>query len=147
LTISRALDQVEAGTDSTSHPASERPPLKTAQNFVGREFEIKRLEEHFESMLAGSGKLVFLSGEAGMGKSSLAERFVKSIRSRYPELRVAAGHSVEQYGPGESYLPFLDALSGLLREHGIRSGITYANKPRPGVCNCRPSVREQTSKR
>jgi DNA-binding winged helix-turn-helix (wHTH) protein/predicted ATPase len=118
LTISRALDQVEAGTDSTSHPASERPPLKTAQNFVGREFEIKRLEEHFENMLAGSGKLVFLSGEAGMGKSSLAERFVNSIRSRYPELRVAAGHSVEQYGPGESYLPFLDALSGLLREHG-----------------------------
>ena len=85
---------------------------------MGRTLEMKRLEGHFENMLGGAGKLVFLTGEAGMGKSSLAEWFINSIRSRLPELRVATGRSVEQYGPGESYLPFLDALSGLLREHG-----------------------------
>ncbi len=135
LATPRALDQQEAGagsmssgpasaqistgegndtTSSTSDPASEGRP----QNFVGRDLEMKRLEGHFESMLAGNGKLVFLTGEAGMGKSSLAERFINSIHPRHPELRVATGRSVEQYGPGESYLPFLDALSGLLREHG-----------------------------
>src|SRR3984885_10422107 len=140
LTTSRALDQQEAGADSigsgpasaptstgegngttplsTSHPASERRAQKIAQSFVGRDLEMKRLEGHFENMLGGGGKLVFLMGEAGMGKSSLAERFINSIRPRHPELRVAKGRSVEQYGPGESYLPFLDALSGLLREHG-----------------------------
>jgi DNA-binding winged helix-turn-helix (wHTH) protein/tetratricopeptide (TPR) repeat protein len=103
---------------STSHPASERRAQKIAQNFVGRDLELKRLEEHFENMLAGGGKLVFLTGEAGMGKSSLAERFINSIRPRHPELRVAMGRSVDQYGPGESYLPFLEALSELVREHG-----------------------------
>src|SRR5581483_4052420 len=36
----------------------------------------------------------------------------------HPELRIATGRAVEQYGPGESYLPFLDALSQLLREYG-----------------------------
>ena len=140
LTTSRALDQQEAGADSiwsgpasaqtstgegngttpfsTSHPASERRAQKIAQSFVGRDLEMKRLEGHFENMLGGGGKLVFLTGEAGMGKSSLAERFINSIRPRHPELRVATGRSVEQYGPGESYLPFLDALSGLVREHG-----------------------------
>ncbi len=79
---------------------------------------MKRLEAHFENMLGGGGKLVFLTGEAGIGKSSLAETFINSIRPRHPELRVATGRSVEQYGPGESYLPFLDALSGLVGEHG-----------------------------
>jgi DNA-binding winged helix-turn-helix (wHTH) protein/predicted ATPase len=136
----RALDEEEAGADSiwsgpesaqtstgegngttpfsTSHPASERRAQKIAPNFVGRDLEMKRLEGHFENMLEGSGKLVFLTGEAGIGKSSLAERFINSIRPRHPELRVATGRSAEQYGPGESYLPFLDALSGLVREHG-----------------------------
>ncbi|HEY7307657.1 MAG TPA: AAA family ATPase [Bryobacteraceae bacterium] len=138
LTTCRALDQQGAGADSiwsasaqtstsegngatlfsTSHPASERRAQKIAQNFVGRDLERKWLEGHFENMLGGAGKLVFLTGEAGMGKSSLAEWFINSIRSRHPELRVATGRSVEQYGPGESYLPFLEALSGLLREHG-----------------------------
>lgn len=111
LTSSRDLDQQGAGAGADS-------AQKTAQNFVGRHLEIKQLEGHFENMLGGGGKLVFLTGEAGMGKSSLAERFINSIRHRHPELRVAMGRSVEQYGPGESYLPFLDALSGLLREYG-----------------------------
>jgi DNA-binding winged helix-turn-helix (wHTH) protein/tetratricopeptide (TPR) repeat protein len=105
-------------TFSTSHPASEPRGEKIARSFVGRDLEMKRLKGHFETMLGGHGKLVFLSGEAGMGKSSLAERFINSIHPRHPELRVATGRSVEQYGPGESYLPFLDALSGLVREHG-----------------------------
>ena len=103
LTTSRAFDQQVAGADSircgpasaqtstgegngttpfsTSDPASERRAQKTAQSFVGRELEMKRLEGHFENMLGAAGKLVFLIGEAGMGKSSLAERFINSIRS------------------------------------------------------------------
>ena len=103
---------------STGHLLSELRAQKIAPNFVGRHLEMKQLEGHFENMLGGGGKLVFLTGEAGMGKSSLAEWFVNSIRPRHPELRVATGRSVEQYGPGESYLPFLDALSGLLCEYG-----------------------------
>ena len=155
LTTSRALDQPEAGAGSiwsgpasaqtstgegngttpfsTSHPASERRAQKIAQSFVGRDLEMKRLEGHFENMLAGGGKLVFLTGEAGMGKSSLAERFISSIRPRHPELRVATGRSVEQYGPGESYLPFLDALSELVREHGDQIG-NHLRRQAPTWC-------------
>ncbi len=140
LTSSRPMDQQEPGADSiwsdpasaqtsigegngttpfsTSHPASNRRVQKFAQNFVGRDLEMKRLEAHLENMLGGGGKLVFLTGEAGMGKSSLAERFINLIRPRHPELRVAMGRSVDQYGPAESYLPFLEALSELVREHG-----------------------------
>ena len=95
-----------------------RTTPKISHNFVGRRIERKRLEEHLETMLAGAGKLVFLTGEAGMGKSLLAEEFINSAGCIHPELRIATGRAVEQYGPGESYLPFLDALSQLLREYG-----------------------------
>jgi DNA-binding winged helix-turn-helix (wHTH) protein/predicted ATPase len=155
LTTSRILDRQEAETDSirsgpasaqistsegngttplsTSHPASQRRAQKIVPSFVGRDLEMKRLEGHFENMLGGGGKLVFLTGEAGMGKSSLAARFIESIHPRRPELRVATGRSVEQYGPGESYLPFLDALSGLVREHGDQIG-NHLRRQAPTWC-------------
>ena len=85
---------------------------------MGRERETKRLAEHFQRMLGGTGKLVFLTGEAGIGKSALAEEFMRSVRRLHPGLMLATGRAVEQYGTGEAYLPFLDALSTLMREGG-----------------------------
>src|SRR5581483_4739539 len=56
---------------AASPAVSPRTPQNVAHNFVGRLLERKSLEEHLETMLAGSGKLVLLTGEAGIGKSSL----------------------------------------------------------------------------
>jgi tetratricopeptide (TPR) repeat protein len=92
--------------------------------FVGRRRETASLAEHFQKMLGGSGKVVFLTGEAGIGKSALAEEFLRVAPRRRPELMVAKGRAVEQYGAGEAYLPFLDALSGLLRDFEERARVT-----------------------
>src|SRR5262249_20000005 len=43
--------------------------------FVGRERELDLLRESFESAAAGNGQLVFLVGEAGLGKSRLLAEF------------------------------------------------------------------------
>jgi tetratricopeptide (TPR) repeat protein len=101
-----------------------RPHDATADIFVGRQRETGRLSEHFHRMLGGSGKLVFLTGEAGIGKSALAEEFMRLAPGRRPGLMLARGRAVEQYGAGEAYLPFLDALSGLLREGDDTSRVT-----------------------
>jgi DNA-binding winged helix-turn-helix (wHTH) protein/tetratricopeptide (TPR) repeat protein len=99
-------------------PAEPVAPSREPETFVGREREMKRLAEHFQRMLGGAGNLVFLTGEAGIGKSALAEEFMRSVRRLHPALMLASGRAVEQYGTGEAYLPFLDALSTLLREGG-----------------------------
>ena len=41
--------------------------------FVGREREFSALKEHLDESIEGEGRLVFMVGEAGIGKSRLLE--------------------------------------------------------------------------
>jgi serine/threonine protein kinase/tetratricopeptide (TPR) repeat protein len=82
--------------------------------FVGREAEINKLGSFLKEAIEGSGRLVFISGEPGIGKTSLADEFLRRSRKQYPGLLMSRGRCVEQYGTGEAYLPFLDAIGGLL---------------------------------
>ncbi|HVQ36119.1 MAG TPA: serine/threonine-protein kinase, partial [Pyrinomonadaceae bacterium] len=85
-----------------------------ATPFVGRAPELARLEGFLQQAIDGNGRLVFISGEPGIGKTSLSDEFLRRARARFPGLLVSRGRCVEQYGTGEAYLPFLDALGGLL---------------------------------
>ena len=44
--------------------------------FVGREREFERLQGHLERVMDGAGKVVFISGESGIGKTRLVDEFV-----------------------------------------------------------------------
>jgi tetratricopeptide (TPR) repeat protein len=84
------------------------------ETFVGRETELKLLGEILHRAGAGSGQIVFLTGEPGIGKTVLADAFLRRARRRNPSLLTSRGRCVEQYGTGEAYLPWLDALGALL---------------------------------
>ncbi|HEV7358897.1 MAG TPA: AAA family ATPase [Steroidobacteraceae bacterium] len=49
-------------------------------NLLERHEQLEILEQSFAEARAGSGKLVLIAGEAGMGKSSLVEQFVAQTR-------------------------------------------------------------------
>ena len=84
----------------------------------GREAQISKLEEALRQAAAGSGKMIFVTGEPGIGKTALADVFLSRAARELPGLLVSRGRCVEQYGPGEAYLPFLDALGALLSHPG-----------------------------
>jgi len=88
-------------------------PQAEMVSLVGREPEMKRLEDLLRKALEGSGQLVFITGEAGIGKTALADEFLRRARRQRPDLISSRGRCVEQYGTGEAYLPFLDALGAL----------------------------------
>ena len=65
---------------------------------------------------AGRRQLVFITGEAGIGKTAVVQTFVEGQSGT--DLWLAQGRCIEQYGPGEAHLPILEALEQLARQTG-----------------------------
>src|SRR5262249_31323077 len=59
-------------------------------------------------------QVVFVTGEAGIGKTSLVDAFVVQIATR-EAVWLGRGQCIEQYGAGEAYLPLLEAFGQLGR--------------------------------
>src|SRR5262245_58510845 len=94
--------------------SSHDAPVPAAPPVVGREHELEFLRAHLGQALAGRRATVFVTGEAGIGKTTLIDRFVEGV-GHETGVWVARGQCLEQYGEGEAYLPVLEALGGLLR--------------------------------
>jgi DNA-binding winged helix-turn-helix (wHTH) protein len=97
------------------------PPSRTPQSAafspvvpVGREVEMAYLHERLERALSGARQVVLVTGEAGLGKTTLVDPFVEAV-SRDRRLWVGRGQCIEHYGAGEAYMPVLEAFGGLCR--------------------------------
>lgn len=82
---------------------------------VGREEALSQMKVWLERVLVGKRQIVFISGEAGIGKTAIVDLFVHSI-SVDRSTRIATGQCLEQYGTSEPFLPLLDAMGRLCRE-------------------------------
>src|SRR5215813_5306570 len=92
----------------------ERPSLSRPGPIVGRQAEVEALERWFQRAAQGTRQLVFVSGEAGVGKTTLVDVWLARLGAG-SDLRIARGQCVEHYGEGEPYLPVLEALGQLSR--------------------------------
>ena len=81
---------------------------------VDREAELAQMSHWFDHALGGERQIGFITGEAGIGKTTLVDAFVEQIRSE-AEIRIGHGQCIEHYGAGEAYLPVLEALGRLCR--------------------------------
>jgi predicted ATPase len=90
----------------------EGPPPLTAGPLVGRQGEVEALAGWFQRAAHGTRQLLFVSGEAGVGKTTVVDLFLARLATG-SEVRTARGQCVEHYGEGEPYLPFLEALGRL----------------------------------
>lgn len=84
---------------------------------VGREAECAQMRAWLERALRGERQVVFVTGEAGIGKTAVVEAFLERSAGG-PFIRVARGSCLEQYGAGEAYLPVLEALGRLSHQPG-----------------------------
>ena len=80
---------------------------------LAREEELARLEQFLGEVLAGQGRVVFVTGEAGSGKTALWRAFARRAMEAHGGLVVAAGQSSAQAGAGDPYLPFREILQTL----------------------------------
>ena len=83
---------------------------------VAREAELARLAALWRQAAAGRSTVAFVSGEPGVGKTTLVATGVAALRRHAGPAppRYAVGACVEQHGGGEAYLPLLEALDAYL---------------------------------
>jgi predicted ATPase len=82
---------------------------------VGRERELTDLHQWLERVRQGARQIVFLTGEPGLGKTTVVNAFVEEAAGA-GDVGLARGQCIEHYGGGEAYLPVLEALGRLCRE-------------------------------
>jgi DNA-binding winged helix-turn-helix (wHTH) protein/tetratricopeptide (TPR) repeat protein len=87
------------------------------KKIVGRESALIRLGNALSKTLLGQRQVVFVTGEAGIGKTTLIDAFQQAA-GRRANLRVVRGQCVEGFGGKEAYYPVLEGLSQWVREDG-----------------------------
>jgi DNA-binding winged helix-turn-helix (wHTH) protein/predicted ATPase len=115
-------------------PATNTQPHRGTLNvergtyLVGRDFELAQLHGWLDKALQGERQLVFVTGEAGIGKTTLVDTVLQTLDA---SLWLGRGQCIEQYGAGEAYMPILEALGRLCREPGGEYLIALLNHYAP----------------
>ena len=99
--------------DSSSRRSSAPSP-----HLVGQEANVASLLNAFREACSGNPQLIFVTGEVGIGKTSLVDSLEREILSGPVEAKVLRGQCVEGYGGHEPFYPALDAVSSLFRASG-----------------------------
>lgn len=97
---------------------------------VGREADLAQLHRWLQRALGGTRQVVFITGEAGMGKTTLVETFLAEIE-REDALWIGRGQCLEHYGAGEAYLPVLEAVGRLCKESAGQALIALLARQAP----------------
>jgi tetratricopeptide (TPR) repeat protein/ABC-type transporter Mla MlaB component len=87
--------------------------LMLQNTFIGRKAQLHLLDDFLKKAASGQLQVAFISGEAGVGKSSLVEEFIRSRAEADPTLISALGECNAQTGSGDPYLPFRQVLTSL----------------------------------
>jgi DNA-binding winged helix-turn-helix (wHTH) protein/predicted ATPase len=90
------------------------PGISSAFHVVGRQSELQLLRRHLDMAGEGKRQIVFVTGEPGIGKTTLVEVFSQTF-SKDVAMVVTRGQCIEQYGAAEAYMPILDVLDRLCR--------------------------------
>ena len=114
---------------------SASPPISPVKRHsVGRQKELAELGRAFESAAAGQGLFLCVTGEPGIGKTTLVEDFLGELAATGRPCALARGRCSERLAGAEAYLPFLEALESLLHGDGGEAAARVMKaSPRPGT--------------
>ena len=99
--------------------------------FAGREAELKRLAALSEEVFAGTARIAFITGEAGMGKTALAQELLRIVQEQGGDVVAVCGKCTVSEA---SYLPFRTMLEQLLNSE--REVHDFSGKLVDSTCKC-----------
>jgi DNA-binding SARP family transcriptional activator len=107
--------------------------------FVGRERELHELSSGLDAAIAGAGRLFLISGEPGIGKSTLAEHLTRRARERGADVLV--GRCWEA-GGAPAYWPWVQALRAYVRDRDPELLRSQLGRGAPDVAQILPELNE-----
>jgi predicted ATPase len=114
--------EVEAALSQLTVPIPGQPagqPVGVSRRpMVGRQLELAALRTACAAAARGHGSLMCVTGEPGLGKTTLVESFVDELAASGTTWNLARGRCSERLAGTEAYLPFLEALDSLLKGDG-----------------------------
>ncbi len=84
----------------------------SVSSLIGREAELGTLHGQLERCRAAERATVFITGEAGIGKTALIDAFCANL-AQSARLRTGRGQSLEGFGGKEAFYPVREALNNL----------------------------------
>lgn len=90
------------------------PPVRGggARAIAGRAEELNTLQAHFDALVQEKRQIVFLTGETGIGKTTLMDAFCRTIEGMQGAA-VVRGQCVQGFADREAYYPVMEALAEL----------------------------------
>jgi DNA-binding winged helix-turn-helix (wHTH) protein/tetratricopeptide (TPR) repeat protein len=126
--IDQPTAEMLAPIQTSGEPAAALEPA--SPNLVGRAAELLLLHGWLDRALRGERQVVFVTGEPGIGKTTLVEAFCRRLATQ-PDLWIACGQCFKHHGPAEPYLPVLEALNQLGRKPGGEQFVTLLARRAP----------------
>ncbi|HWY22574.1 MAG TPA: AAA family ATPase [Candidatus Acidoferrum sp.] len=126
--VAPVIDESAAGTLSAT---AGTLCATAATRIVGRDPALAELGGYLSRARNNERQVVFITGEAGIGKTALADEFERRARADAPGIRIAHGQCVEGYGGMEAYYPVLEALGQFSRGSEGESVVQILAKQAP----------------
>jgi class 3 adenylate cyclase/tetratricopeptide (TPR) repeat protein len=93
-------------------PLGAAPEVRELPAIVGREAELARLAERLDAVTTGTGGLVVVEGEAGIGKSRLVTEMVRLAAARGITTAVAPADAIDRGSPYHPWRRIFAQLCG-----------------------------------
>ena len=108
-----------------SSPAAP-PVVRLPRKSVGRTAEMMQVRRIWHDLAGSGGRMVMVSGDAGIGKTTFVEDFLSDVDGRTV---IARGHCSERLADTDAFAPLLDALDGLARAGGSEAQLLQSTAP------------------
>lgn len=112
--------------------------------FVGRQAQLSKLNEHWRNVFhKNQGNVIFLVGEAGIGKTTLIEQFSQTVLKNYSGVQYAYTQCDQVAGDVSPYAPFVQILNNLTKQAAKKGDnwfVEYMREVGPDILGMVPAV-------
>ncbi|MBX3026999.1 AAA family ATPase [bacterium] len=122
-------------------------PPRSAPGLIARDAELAALHRHLAAALERHRQVVFVTAEAGGGKTTLVDAFLAGLDDALAPGAVvsALGQCIESFGQHEPYRPLLEALEQLAQGAGAPRIVDALRRHAPSWLAQMPSLRDRAA--